>query len=195
MADEYGDVIERARHGDSPAYAEVVRQHRRSLYKLAWSVLGSEDEAEDCVQEAFVKAYEAIRRRGAPPHLTAWLRRITVNCAISQLRRRAVRLTSPLADESPETGGATLQEQVEAVELQRRICLAAQSLPLRQRVAFGLVHINGLSQAEAAETMGCSLGSVKVHLYRARERLAAELREWLGEDQQTRWQDRRERTR
>lgn len=185
MADEYGDVIERARHGDSPAYAEVVRLHRRSLYRLAWSVLGSEDEAEDCVQEAFVKAYEAIQRRGAPPHFEAWLRRITVNCATSQLRRRAVRLASPLAEESPKTDGAPLQEQAEAAELQRHVCLAARGLPLRQRVAFCLVHIHGLSQPDAAEAMGCSLGSVKVHLHRARERLALELRDWLGEDTQT----------
>jgi RNA polymerase sigma-70 factor (ECF subfamily) len=195
MADEYSDVIERARHGDSPAYAEVVRLHRRSLYRLAWSVLGSEDEAEDCVQEAFIKAYEAIRRRGAPPHLTAWLRRITVNCAISQLRRCSVRTAFALGEGAPEADGAALQAQAEAAELQRRICLAARSLPPRQRVAFGLVHIHGLSQPETAEAMGCSLGSVKVHLHRARERLALELRDWLGEDQQTQCQDRREHTR
>ncbi len=192
MADEYGDVIERARHGDGPAYAEVVRLHRRSLYRLAWSVLGSDDEAEDCVQEAFVKAYEAIRRRGAPPHLTAWLRRITVNCAISQLRRRSVRTAFSLGEGAPEADGGPLEEQAEAAELQRQICLAARSLPLRQRVAFGLVHIHGLSQAEAAEAMGCSPGSVKVHLHRARERLALELRDWLGGDQETPREDGRE---
>ena len=195
MPDEHSDVIERARRGDSSAYAELVRLHRRALYRLAWSVLGTEDDAEDCVQEAFVKAYEAICRRGAPPHFEAWLRRITVDCAISLLRRRSVRTAAPLDEADHQDECLPLDVQAQAAETGRAVCLATRRLPPRQRVAFALVHIHGLSQAEAADAMGCSVGSVKVHLHRARERLAVALRGRLGYDEQTAQASRKEHAR
>jgi RNA polymerase sigma-70 factor (ECF subfamily) len=182
MRDQDPDLSERARRGDGLAYADLVRAHRRPMLRLAYSILGSSEDAEDCVQEAFVRAYQAICRRGAPDSFEAWIRRITVNCAITQLRARRTRRPAAGGEDDPSDDRPTPQEQAEAADLHRSIRLAVGKLPTQQRVAFCLFHAGGLSVLEAADAMGCSAGAAKVHLHRARERLADHLRsQWPGE--------------
>ena len=101
-------LARRCQQGDVAAYAELVRRHRRMVLGAARSVLGSTEEAEDVAQEAFVRAYRSIRQHDGRSAFCGWVRRITVNCAVSRLRqrrreqRRAVELGS--LSRSPSSG-------------------------------------------------------------------------------------------
>jgi RNA polymerase sigma-70 factor (ECF subfamily) len=171
-------LARRCQQGDVAAYAELVRRHRRMVLGAARSVLGSTEEAEDVAQEAFVRAYRSIRQHDGRSAFCGWVRRITVNCAVSRLRqrrreqRRAVELGS--LSRSPSSGPDP-SERVLSAETDRAIRDAVAALPPKQRLAIALFHLEGMGLAGAALAMGCSVNAVKANLHRARRRLACEL--------------------
>ena len=184
MPREDQDLVRQCRAGDVHAYAELVRRHRRAVYGLARGILGDADEAEDVAQEAFIRAYRALGRLGGGRAFLGWLRRIAVNCAITRLRQRGrdsrgrsrLELLQGNPDRSPHP-----VEHLEADRIGGRVRAAVGELPTMQRLAFTLFHLQDMDIAETAQAMGCSRNAVKVHLHRARRklahRLAAELQE------------------
>jgi len=82
------ELARRAQQGDAEAHAELLRRHRRMVVSVVYAILGCRDEAEDTAQEAFVNAYRSIKGYRLRYPYVAWLRRIAVNAAITQLRRR-----------------------------------------------------------------------------------------------------------
>jgi RNA polymerase sigma-70 factor (ECF subfamily) len=175
------ELVRLCRQGDTGAYAELMRRHRWTIYGVAYAVLGSSEDAEDVVQEAFVRAYRAIHRYNPRYAFATWLRRIAVNCAINRLgtlRHAPTTNEQPLQVEAtPEPGP---HEQAAAAELQAQVRSEVAGLPLKQRLAVTLFHLDGMSLAETAQTIGCSVGAVKSHLHRARERLALRLANHLA---------------
>jgi RNA polymerase sigma-70 factor (ECF subfamily) len=181
MSGTDAELARQCRQGDTAAYAELIRRHRWTIYRVAYAVLGSSEDAEDVVQEAFVRAYRAIHRYNPRYAFATWVRRIAVNCAASRLG--ALRHAPPADVESLQmapTPGPGPHERAEAGELQTRIRSEIAELPLKQRLAVTLFHLDGMSLAETAQTIGCSVGAVKSHLHRARERLAQRLADQLA---------------
>jgi RNA polymerase sigma-70 factor (ECF subfamily) len=163
--------------GVNPAqsYEDTVCCHTGRLRRLCGLLLGDSQEAEEVVQEVFVKALESERRQGPPADWGPWLTRIAVNTCRD--RRRAgwwqrfrrwsdqVELV-PIADP-----GLTPEDAAIGAEERRRIWEAFRTLPDRQREVFVLRHLEDWSGPEIAAALGLSPGTVKRHLFRAVHRL------------------------
>lgn len=163
--------------GRQAAFAEIVRRHKEPLHRLVARIIGDDNEALDIVQEAFVSAHRALRSYDMARPMRAWLSRIAINKARDWRRRRTVRrLISVILpidhatnaiDETPsvETRAADRQEL-------EHVASAIAALPGNLRETLVLRTIEGLSQAETAETLGVSEKAVETRLYRARQKLA-----------------------
>jgi len=155
----------------SPSQDTLVAAHYGRLRRLSHVLLGDPQEADDVVQEVFLKAHEAGRLGRAPVDWGAWLTRVTVNACRD--RRRAggwmrFRFRSsqvddvPLIAETPAPSDAAIGE-----DTRRRIWVAFRALPRRQQEVFALRYIDERPTAAVAAALGLSAGSVKRHLYRA----------------------------
>ena len=172
-----GELAALCLSGRQLAFAEIVRRHKEPLHRLVARMIGDEDEALDIVQEALVSAHRALRSYDMARPMRAWLSRIAINKARDWRRRRAVRRlisvilpidhVAKAADETPsvETRASDRQEL-------NRVAAAIAALPGSLRETLVLRTIEGLSQAETAETLGVSEKAVETRLYRARQKLA-----------------------
>jgi RNA polymerase sigma-70 factor (ECF subfamily) len=151
------------------------------LRRLCQLLLGDSQEAEEVVQEVFVKALESERRQGPPADWGPWLTRIAVKP--SRARRRAgwwqrFRPGSDQVEQVPIIDrGLTPEDAAISSETRRRIWLAFRSLPDRQREVFVLRHLEDWSGPEIADALGLSPGTVKRHLFRAVHRMLVVLGE------------------
>jgi RNA polymerase sigma-70 factor, ECF subfamily len=167
-----GDQVRRAAAGDPAAFAEIVVATTPRLHRLAARILADENEAEDVLQEAYLRAFDALgagRFDGRSGAYT-WLYRVVANAAVDALRsrrRRARRIDpegeidAPVDDEGRLAARAALRE-IEAL---------LGDLPADQRAAMVLKEIEGLSSNEVAAVMDCSVGAVEQRLVRARAAL------------------------
>jgi RNA polymerase sigma factor (sigma-70 family) len=181
-----GELARRSRNGDAEAFAQLVDRHRRTVYAVARAVLGSPEEAEDVAQEALIRAYRSLGRYDTSREFAAWIRAITVNCAVTALRRRrrpgwAVAERLPHALDPADTRSSP-HEDASAHAFEASLRAEIARLPLKQRLAITLFGLDGLDLAGAAEAIGCSVGATKVHLSRAREKLARALDDHLRKD-------------
>jgi RNA polymerase sigma-70 factor (ECF subfamily) len=169
------ELVEASRRGDGEAFAAVVRLTYRRSYGLAYRLLRDRFEAEDVVQEAYLRMFRAMSGFREEARIETWMHRVVTNVAISRLRSRgAVRelvsetLPEPAVADAAESGVA-LREQLER---------ALSLLPAGQRTAVVLKDIYGLSCKEIADALEIEEGAVKVRLHRARKRL----RETIAEE-------------
>jgi RNA polymerase sigma-70 factor (ECF subfamily) len=153
------------------------------VYAVAYRITGNREDALDVSQEALLKAYRKIAFWQPTGGFLPWLLRLTANQAIDQLRRKRRRHTERL-DEAfmPATEGAAVEptvtgteNAVRAREIDGRVRAALVVLSPTQRTVFVLRHYEGLALADIAAHLGCTVGSVKVHLFRALKKLQKEL--------------------
>lgn len=178
-------LVERACAGEESAYAELVGRHQRRVYAVAYRVTGSHEDALDVAQEVFVKAHAKLGSWTPRAPFGAWLIRLAVNRAIDhrrQNRRRDARRGEPAAmQEATAPRSDAADAGARHNEIDARVRQAMEVLSPAQRTAFLLRHYEGMAMAEIAPVLGCSVGSVKVHLFRAVRRLRAELRDLENE--------------
>ena len=163
---------------DLESYDQLVREHQGIAFRTAYVITGSAADAEEAVQDAFVKAYRARGRfrRGAP--FRPWLLKIVANEARNRRRAtgRRARLSLQLAVERPSGGAAPSPEVALLAREERAELLAAvDRLGEEQRAAVACRYFLGLSEAETAAVLGCRPGTVKSRLSRALARLEEEL--------------------
>ena len=177
------ELVARALAGQQTAYAALMRRHRDATYRLARSHAGGDaDAALDIVQETFVAAFAALHRYDAARPFRGWLTRIAINKCRDQARRRAVRrffaFARPL-EEAVDAHDAAPGPDVAlgAAQEVRRIERAVAALPGTLREVLLLRTIEQLTQAETAQALGISAKAVETRLYRARQKLAAMLRD------------------
>jgi RNA polymerase sigma-70 factor (ECF subfamily) len=180
LDDTESGLVERARRGDVRAYEELVRRYQDVAFRLAYTILGSAEEAEDATQEAFVRAYHALDRfrRGAP--LRPWLLTIVANTARTRravtARRPTLTLHVPAAATYPSDDPAQSPEAVALTAEQRRELLGAvNALRDEDQRVIAYRYFLDLSEAEMAELLGCARGTVKSRLSRALDRLRHQL--------------------
>jgi len=178
-------LVEKARHGDSEAFAELVRKYERKIYRLAKHITQNDEDAEDVLQEAFLKAYEHLPGFQGQSKFYTWIVRIAVNEALMKLRkRRGDKIVS--LDEPVETGEETVKREVAVwednpeqrysrEEMQRILDEAVQSLKPDFRTVFVLRDIEEMSTEETAEALRISVPAVKSRLLRARLALREKL--------------------
>jgi RNA polymerase sigma-70 factor (ECF subfamily) len=173
-------VLRRVARGDQTALAELIRRHQGRLYRVAYRLLRDPLEAEDALQEVFIKVVEHAHRFEPQASVRAWLQRITANHCLNLLRRRHPQ-ESLDQDEVPEVAaaGATPLEALEEQDLSRRLEQLLEALPENQRRALVLKRFAGLSYREIGEEMGLSPQAVDGLLKRARQFLKKALQDYL----------------
>ena len=175
------ELLARAIGGDHVAYANLVRPHEHVAYRLAAAITGQSADAEEAMQNGFVKAYRSLHRFRVGAAFRPWLLRIVVNEAHNVLRaeRRHARLGARAAEQHPpETAGP--DEAVIAREEVETVLGALARLPRPDRLALALRYFAELPDSEAAALAGTSTEAYRVRLVRARRRLQALLEEAHG---------------
>ena len=166
--------MEAARRGDRDAFNELVRSTYRDTFALAYRLTGNRDDAGDVVQDAYVRAYRAIRRFRGDSSFSTWMYRITSNCASTHLSRRTRQRTEELSNDTPIVDLRPEQDpslRAEAAVLRHHIDRAVRSLPERLRQVVVLRDLHDLSHSEIAAELGITTSAAKVRLHRARQRL------------------------
>lgn len=166
--------MDAARNGDTEAFDELVRLTYGDVFKLAVRLTGNEADANDVVQDTYVRAFRGLRRFRGDAQFSTWLYRIASNCASTFTARRSRLRHHSLAEaeEVPETDpdqDPTLQ--AEASTLRASLERALEQLPHRLRAVMELRHLEDLSHREIAERLGISESATKVRLHRARNTL------------------------
>jgi RNA polymerase sigma-70 factor (ECF subfamily) len=178
-------LVARARTGDTGAFSELVKHYERRVYRLAKNITRHDEDAEDVLQEAFLKAYEHLDRFQGNSAFYTWLVRIAVNEALMKLRKRKTDRTVPL-DEPIDLGEDEMQREIAVwednpeqrysrEEMQKILDDAVDTLKPDFRTVFVLRDIEELSTEETAETLGISVPAVKSRLLRARLALREKL--------------------
>jgi RNA polymerase sigma-70 factor, ECF subfamily len=187
-----GALVERARNRDGAAVQLIMQRHNRRLYRVARSVLNDDSEAEDVVQEAYVRAFTHLDGFRGEAQLSTWLTRIALNEALGRLRRRrtmvglkdidgindqgesrVIYLPSLSQDSDPEAAAAR-------AEVRRLLERAVDQLPDPFRMVFVLRDIEEMSTEETAIHLGIRPETVKTRLHRARRLLRQSLDKTLS---------------
>ncbi|MDD8025411.1 MAG: sigma-70 family RNA polymerase sigma factor [Acidobacteriota bacterium] len=182
-------LIRTAREGDGEAFRTLFDAHNGRVFGLAYKYLRNRADAEDILQETFVRAYRALGTFDTEksPDFAVWINRICVNCSIDALRRARRRSAQPLEDATMSALSAEAAEDdpervARSREIRERIDQALDRLTPRQRMIFTLRHDQGYSIREIAQTVETTEGSVKKHLFRAVEALKKKLLRYALED-------------
>lgn len=174
------ELIRLVQQGETNAFSELVERYQTKVYSLALRMCGSEDDAFDLAQEAFLRAWQSLGSYRSDAAFSSWLYRLTSNVCIDYLRKkkrsRVISLTFEddegeqaqleLPDSAPTPEQRLLQKEEQALLRE-----AMNALPVEARQILTLRAINGLSYEQIAEVMGLPEGTVKSRLSRAREQL------------------------
>lgn len=171
LPDSEAVLIERARGGDSKAFAWLYHKHCARLYRLCLRMTRDEGIAEDCVQETFFSAWRALERFEVRSTFSTWLHRIAINVALRQRRRHAKFATEPLDVDTIDARNWALDTPVE----ERDIARAVAKLPDGMCAVLVFAGIWGYSHQETSRMLGIPEGASKTQLHRARKRLEEQL--------------------
>ena len=173
------DEIRRAQEGDREAFTALVRRHQRRVYATAYRVVGNHSDADDLMQEAFLRAYRALKTFDGRSDFFTWLYRIVINLALNHLRSVQRQRTSQLDDSKLPPGwdqsATDPRRQTEAKDLYQRVADAIQSLPPTLRVTVVLALIEELPHKQVGEILGCSEGTIAWRVNQARKALRQRL--------------------
>jgi RNA polymerase sigma-70 factor (ECF subfamily) len=180
-----GDLVERAKAGDMEAFAELVRRYERRIYRMARQITQNDEDAEDVLQESFLKAFEHLDSFQGQSKFYTWVTRIAVNESLMKLRKRKSNRTVSL-DENIETDEEPIVREIAVwddtpeskysqEELRQILDRAIDSLKPIFRTVFILRDVEELSTEETAEVLGLSVAAVKSRLLRARLQLRERL--------------------
>src|SRR6202050_4243366 len=202
VAEPAGDelaLVHAAKAGDISAFEQLVRRYDRNVFRIAQHITHNREDAEDVVQDAFLKAYENLNQFQGQSKFYTWLVRIAVNEALMKLRRLKPGRTVSL-DEDVKTEEDSLprevadwspnpEQQYSQAELKDILTRTIQGLPMSFRTVFVLRDVEGLSTEETAEALELSVPAVKSRLLRARLQLRERLNRYFqkrqgGEGQQ-----------
>jgi len=176
-----GALVAATLGGDRQAFDVLVGRYQRQATAVAFGLLGNVDDAQEVVQESFLRAYRKLSSLSSPERFGAWLLRIVSNQSLNFRRGRALRRTLSLhpvddSDDRPEltvadAGAGTPDQAAEAGELKEAIRQAIDELPETQRLALVLFSIQKLPQKQVAEILNLSVEAVKWHVFSARKKL------------------------
>ena len=186
-ATEAAAVLARARQGDSEAFRSLVERHSRSVFHLAYRMTGNEQDAEDVVQESFLRAYKQLGRFESRANFGTWLYRIVANCSVDLMRSKQARHDQTRGDSLDEVAdlpAADLpgpERLARSAEIDRRVRGALAGLSPLERAAFTLRHYEGRSIDEISKTLGLGTSAAKHSVFRAVKKLRVVLEPLRGE--------------
>ena len=183
------ELVKRARKGDLAAYDELVRRYQERIYATVYHMTSNHEDANDLAQEAFVKAFQALKSFKGGSSFYTWVYRIAVNKTINFLKQRKAKAQMSLddldfnAEHDPDLvaliSDKTPRREVALAELQEKLNAAMQKLSEPHRLVVVLHDVQGLSHEETAKIMDCNIGTVRSRLFYARQQLQAYLSDYL----------------
>ncbi|MDQ3280370.1 MAG: RNA polymerase sigma factor [Acidobacteriota bacterium] len=178
------ELVERARGGDGDdAFRILVERHSRAIYRAAYRITGNAADADDVVQEAFLRAYRALGSYDARASFTTWLHRIAINCALDLIdsrKRRDGRIDDGAELSLVASNDASPDRVVLGAEMQRAIAAAMAGLTGNERTAFVLRHFEGMPLEEIGEILGTRMNATKNTVFRAVKKLRQHLQPFTG---------------
>jgi RNA polymerase sigma-70 factor (ECF subfamily) len=185
-----GFSLEALRAGDRVEFSRVVEAYYTNIYRLAMKMLGNQQDAEDVLQETFLKAYRHLNGFDGRSKLSTWLFRIATNEALMMLRRQrpdVVSIDEPIETEDGEFDGVQIidwccmpEKELMSSEARQNLDIAIDKLPYNLKIVVVLRDIENMSTQETAEVLGLSETAVKTRLSRARLRLREDLSVYFG---------------
>ena len=166
---EDGELVAMTLGGHSEAFAVLVERYDRAVYHLAYRTLRDVEEARDASQEAFFKAYRSLRTFKPGAKFSTWIFAITYHACCDRLNRRK-RYSNEEMPERADSGPGP-ESQAIALDQARRLHDAIDALPEKYRAVITLYHLQGKQYEEIATVLGLPMGTVKTHLFRAKEHL------------------------
>lgn len=177
MTDDF--TLRRAQKGDAQAFEQLVTPHEQLLWRVCWHYTHHQEDAADCLQEAMLKAWKAIKSYRGECSLSSWLYRIASTVCLDFLRRQKRLPETESADEMAEEEGftpaddsPTPDEAVIRRESADNIRAAIDALPVDMRTVIILYALQGLGYEEIAAALQISVGTVKSRINRARQKIA-----------------------
>lgn len=173
------EVVARVLAGDRDAFRVLVELHSRSIFKLAYRIMGNDHDADDVVQETFLRAYAKLKDFHFEAGLRSWLYRIASNYCMDLLVKRRQEAAVPMTAEGPDSAPDAVSSEPDperlalSNEVGRTVDWAMESLSARERTAFVMRHFHGCSIREVGQAMKLSDGSVKQHIFRAVRKIRA----------------------
>lgn len=180
-ATEASAILGRARQGDSEAFRVLVDRHSRAVFRLAYRITGNEQDAEDVVQESFLRAYRQLGRFESRANFGTWLYRIVANCSMDLMRSKHTRHERSRSDELeaiesvPAVDAPGPQRLAESAEIRERVAEAMGALSPVERAAFTLRHHEGRSIQEISAILGLGTSAAKHSVFRAVKKLRMSL--------------------
>jgi RNA polymerase sigma-70 factor (ECF subfamily) len=174
VAEEERRIVDRVQHGDVAAFDLLVRRYVGRALIVARRVTGNTHDAEDLVQDSFMRALERIASFDNTRPFAPWFFRVLTNTGLNARRARALRMTEPEAlDAASRDAGP--DELMERLEVRERFEAALAALPARQRLIVSLYEVDELSSADIADMLGVTQETVRWHLHQARRALRVAL--------------------
>ena len=188
MDAEASGAVERAQSGDIEAFRLLVEQHSRALFRLAFRMTGNEQDAEDVVQETFLRAYRQLAHFEARASFSTWLHRIAANYSLDLIRMRRRH------EEKRERGNSENRDILQSIpeptpgpdrilfgtQVRDRVNAALDELSAQERTAFVLRHFEGLSIDEIGQALGTGTNATKHSIFRAVQKLRRSLEPVVG---------------
>jgi RNA polymerase sigma-70 factor (ECF subfamily) len=171
--------VTKARAGDTDAFRVLVERHSRSLFRLAFRMTGNEQDAEDVVQESFLRAYRQLSKFDDRASFGTWLYRIASNCSLDLVRsrkRRSEQIVSPDSEQDDPVAAVpaadpTPERSAFSSEVRERVTAAMGELSATERTAFVLRHFEGMCIEEVSRVLECQPGAAKHSVFRAVQKL------------------------
>ena len=183
------DLVRAARRGDLKAYDELVRRYQERIYATLYHMTSNHEDANDLAQEAFIKAFQALKSFKGGSSFYTWLYRIAVNKTINFLKQRKNRTHMSLndldfnAEHDPDLmaliSDKTPRRDAALTELQEKLNEALLKLSEPHRLVVVLHDVQGQSHEEIAQVVGCNIGTVRSRLFYARQQLQGYLADYL----------------
>ena len=180
---EWQNDVALAQHalaGNAQAFAEIVKNHQRLVWHMAWRMLQHRQEAEDCCQEVFLRVHQNLKQYRGESALATWIGRVAFSVALRMAQKRKLRLDIP-NDFEPDLAfehigsGENVQSAHAETEQLKALYAAIEQLPSLPRTVLSLHYRDGLAITEIANMLDCPEGTVKSHLNRGRNRLKTAL--------------------
>ncbi|MBC8096510.1 MAG: sigma-70 family RNA polymerase sigma factor [Akkermansiaceae bacterium] len=189
VAPDESVLVARARTGDMRAYDDLVQRYQQRIYATVYHMTSNHEDANDLAQEAFIKAFQALKSFKGGSSFYTWVYRIAVNKTINFLKQRKNRNHMSLddldfnAENDPDlvalVSDKTPRRDANLAELQEKLNEAMQRLSEQHRLVVTLHDVQGLSHEEIAKIMDCNIGTVRSRLFYARQQLQGYLSDYL----------------
>lgn len=177
---EDGRLIQASQQGDQDAFAILLQKHQRRVFNVILRMVHDYDDASDVTQETFLAAWQGLPSFRGEARFSTWLYSIAYHCSLRQLERRKheeALQTAMQAQQLPEDAQLEKrpEEMVEGYDMQARVREHISQLPMKYRVVLSLRHLQDRTYEEMAQILNLPIGTIKTHLFRARNLLKERL--------------------